>query len=176
VQAAVNRGDGYILRDGRVVLLDTAALAAAGDVFRDCSTTQNGAAAGWFRVRGIYAPYVKASLDGLGDCIDLIDARAPRWRGVATVQNGRNADAKFEPVSLGDLETVLRPYQKQGVYWLRFLEEAGLSGLLADEMGLGKTRQTLTWISLPRSDGGPKAPALIVCPTSLVRNWEAESA
>ena len=176
VQAAVNRGDGYILRDGRVVLLDTAALAAAGDVFRDCATTQNGASAGWFRVRGIYAPYVKASLDGLGDCIDLIDARAPRWRGVATVQNGRNADAKFEPVSLGDLETVLRPYQKQGVYWLRFLEEAGLSGLLADEMGLGKTLQTLTWISLPRSDGGPKAPALIVCPTSLVRNWEAESA
>ena len=73
---------------------------------------------------------------------------------------------------------MLRPYQKQGVYWMRFLEESGLSGLLADEMGLGKTLQTLTWLSLPRtgSNGEHGNPALIVCPTSLVRNWEAEAA
>ena len=176
IQAAVNRGDGYILKDGRVVLLDIAALEAVNGVFRDCATSQNGAAAGCFRVKGIYAPYVRASLDGLGDCLDLDDSHAPRWRTIAETRNARNENACFEPVSLGRLESVLRPYQKQGVYWLRFLEEAGLSGLLADEMGLGKTLQTLTWLSLPRSDGGPKAPALIVCPTSLVRNWEAESA
>ena len=176
IQAAVNRGDGYILKDGRVVLLDIAALEAVNGVFRDCATSQNGAAAGCFRVKGIYAPYVRASLDGLGDCLDLDDSHAPRWRTIAETRNARNENARFEPVSLGRLESVLRPYQKQGVYWLRFLEEAGLSGLLADEMGLGKTLQTLTWLSLPRSDGGPKAPALIVCPTSLVRNWEAESA
>ena len=175
IQAAVNRGDGYILKDGNVVLLDTTALDAVSDAFRDCSTSQNGAAAGWFRVKGIYAPYVKASLDGLGDCIDLVDARAPRWREVASSRNDRNENARFEPVSLGPLDRVLRPYQKQGVYWLRFLEEAGLSGLLADEMGLGKTLQTLTWLSLPRCGAARRAPALIVCPTSLVRNWEAES-
>ena len=175
IQAAINRSDGYILRDGRVILLDIAALEAVSDVFRDCSTSQNGAAAGCFRVRGVYAPYVKASLDGIGDCIDLDDAAAPRWRETAAARNARNKDARFEPISLGRLEGVLRPYQKQGVYWLRFLEDAGLSGLLADEMGLGKTLQTLTWLALPRTDGGPRAPALIVCPTSLVRNWEAES-
>ena len=176
IQAAVNRGDGYILKDGRVVLLDIAALEAVNGVFRDCATSQNGAAAGCFRVKGIYAPYVRASLDGLGDCLDLDDSRAPRWRSTSAARNARDDKAKFEPVALGRLESILRPYQKQGVYWLRFLEEAGLSGLLADEMGLGKTLQTLAWLSLPRSDGGPKAPALIVCPTSLVRNWEAESA
>ena len=175
IQAALNRGDGYVLKDGSVALLDIAALEAVSDVFRDCATSQNGAAAGCFRVRGIYAPYVKASLDGLGDCIDLSDGMAPRWRDTAASRNARNENARFEPVSLGRLEKVLRPYQKQGVYWLRFLEDAGLSGLLADEMGLGKTLQTLTWLSLPRVGGGPKAPALIVCPTSLVRNWEAES-
>ena len=52
-----------------------------------------------------------------------------------------------------------------------------MSGLLADEMGLGKTLQTLTWLSLPRvAASGKHLPSLIVCPTSLVRNWEAEAA
>lgn len=174
IQAAVNRGDGYLLREGRVSLLDISAIESMHDVFRDCATSQNGAAAGWFRVRSIYAPYIKASLDAL-DCVDLDDENAQRWRRLAAERNHRGSDAKFEPVSLGKLESVLRPYQKQGVYWMRFLENAGLDGLLADEMGLGKTVQTLTWLSLPRVSVST-APALIVCPTSLVRNWEAEAA
>ena len=184
IQAAVNRGDGYILKDGQVILLDNSAIETISDVFRDCAKSQNGAPAGWFRVKGVYAPYVKSSLELL-DCLDVDDTAATRWRETATKRNDRNPDAKFEPVALGPLEKVLRPYQKQGVYWMRFLEEAGLSGLLADEMGLGKTLQTLTWLSLPptsfntgtQSHGEvkDKRPALIVCPTSLVRNWEAEA-
>ncbi len=175
VQAALNRGDGYILKDGAVVLLDNTAITTMHDVFRDCATSQNGAPAGWFRVKGVHAPYVKSSLEML-DCVDLDDTAAQKWRETAAIRNREN-DAKFEPIALGKLDAVLRPYQKQGVYWMRFLENAGLCGLLADEMGLGKTLQTLTWLSLPR-EGATEArplPALIVCPTSLVRNWEAES-
>jgi len=171
VQAALNRGDGYIMKDGHVILLDNSAISSMHDVFRDCAATQGGAPTGWFRVNGVHAPYVKASLDVL-DCIDLDDTAAAHWRETAAARNDRNPDARFEPVALGPLDNVLRPYQKQGVYWMRFLESAGLSGLLADEMGLGKTLQTLTWLSLPRST---KAPALIVCPTSLVMNWAAEA-
>ena len=174
IQAAVNRGDGCILKDGIPFLLDTAAVEAMHAVFRDCATSQNGAAAGWFRVRPVYAPYVKASLDAL-DCVALEDELAERWRRTAAERNHGGSDAKFEPVVLGKLENILRPYQKQGVYWMRFLENAGLDGLLADEMGLGKTLQTLAWLSLPRDSRCP-GPALIVCPTSLVRNWEAEAA
>ena len=60
---------------------------------------------------------------------------------------------------------------------MRLLEQSGMSGLLADEMGLGKTLQTLTWLSLPRvAANRERLPSLIVCPTSLVRNWEAEAA
>ena len=172
IQAAVNRGDGYILKDGAVTLIDISAVESMQEVFRDCATTQNGAAAGWFRVRSVYAPYVKSSLDAL-DCVDLDDLGAERWRRLASERNRQGSDAKFEPVALGGLDNILRPYQKQGVYWMRFLEEAGHSGLLADEMGLGKTLQTLTWLTLPRAAGNP---ALIVAPTSLVRNWEAEAA
>jgi len=179
VQAAINRGDGYIMRDGGVVLLDRGGIEALRDVFSDCAPSQNGADRGWFRVKGVYAPYVRSSLDQL-DCIDLNAGKAKYWRTM-TAHHNRRGDAKFEPVKLGKLDSVLRPYQKQGVYWMRFLENAGFSGLLADEMGLGKTLQTLAWLGLPRcdprahDDKGANLPALIVCPTSLVRNWEAEA-
>ena len=182
VQAAVNRGDGYIMKDGAVVLLDNTAISAMQAVFSDCTLPVPEAPPGWFRVKGIYGSYVKSSLDLL-DCVDLDDTAAAHWREEAALRNDRNPDAKFEPIALGPLDKTLRPYQKQGVYWMRFLEEAGLCGLLADEMGLGKTLQTLTWLSLPRTvpaassprGAGQSLPALIVCPTSLVRNWEAEA-
>ena len=177
IQAAINRGDGALLRDGQVYLLDTDAVEQMHDIFRDCCASQDGAPPGWFRVRKIYAPYVRESLNSILDAVDLDDEGAPRWREAS--EHRGTPDAKYEPVSLGALDKTLRPYQKQGVYWMRFLEESGLSGLLADEMGLGKTLQTLTWLSLPRSGADaarPKTPALIVCPTSLVRNWEAEAA
>ena len=174
IQAALNRGDGYIMHDGEVVLLDNTAIEAMHAVFRDCATSQNGAPRGWFRVSSVHAPYVKASLDLL-DSVDLDDMDAPSWRETAAARN-RDPGAKFEPVDLGPLDRVLRPYQKQGVYWMSFLERSGLGGLLADEMGLGKTLQTLTWLSLERGKGsGDRGTALIVCPTSLVRNWEAEA-
>ena len=193
VQAAINRGDGYIMKDGAVVLLDNTAIDAMRGVFSDCKLAQSDAPEGWFRVKGIYGSYVKSSLDLL-DSIEVEDNEARRWREEASLRNDRNPDARFEPISLGPLDRTLRPYQKQGVYWMRFLEEAGLCGLLADEMGLGKTLQTLTWLSLPRvsfntetqrhrdsttTSVSPclcvKKPSLIVCPTSLVRNWEAEA-
>jgi len=176
IQAALNRGDGYIMKDGEVVLLDNSAIESMHAVFRDCATSQNGAAGGWFRVAAVHAPYVKASLDLL-DSVDLDDSGAARWRETAAMRN-RDAGAKFEKVDLGPLENVLRPYQKQGVYWMSFLERSGLGGLLADEMGLGKTLQTLAWLSIAgkgKEGRGNRRPALIVCPTSLVRNWEAEA-
>jgi len=174
IQAALNRGDAYVMSGGETLLIDADAVKAMRDVFAECST-QGGARPGHFRVRGIYAPYVRASLEAL-DAVDLDDEKAPDWRETAARHN-RDEHAKYEPVDLGPLENTLRPYQKQGVYWMRFLEKSGLSGLLADEMGLGKTLQTLTWISLQRTDPDARGkPALVVCPTSLVRNWEAEAA
>ena len=180
IQAALNRGDGCLLKNGQVYLLDGDAIGRMHDIFTDCAATQGGAARGWFRVKGVYAPYVRSSLESILDAVDLDDTAATAWRESAAKRGDPNA--KFEPVALGALDKVLRPYQKQGVYWMRFLEEAGLSGLLADEMGLGKTLQTLTWLSLTTAHrtghrpATPNAqPALIVCPTSLVRNWEAEA-
>ena len=163
IQAAINRGDGYLVREDGPVLFDAQTIGMMTDVFRDCS----GAASqdGFFRVRAVYAPFVRASLADLADVIELDDSQAPRWSREAAAASA----ARFEPVALGPLERVLRPYQKQGVYWMRFQEESGTCGLLADEMGLGKTLQTLSWLSLRRCSGAG-GPALIVCPTSLVMN------
>ena len=46
------------------------------------------------------------------------------------------------------LPRILRPYQLEGVLWLRWLERNNFGGILADEMGLGKTLQALAWISM----------------------------
>ena len=175
VRASLNRGDSFVFIDGKSFLFDSEAVSDMQSVFADCARTQAGAPPGFFRVSGIYAPYVKSAVEAF-DAICLDDDEAPRWRETASARN-RDETARFEPVDLGALEGTLRPYQKQGVYWMRFLERSGLSGLLADEMGLGKTLQTLTWLSLRRTDPDADGkPALIVCPTSLVRNWEAEAA
>lgn len=175
VQEAMNHGDSYVMKGGRTYLLDTDAISSMRKVFEDCSTRQGGAAAGRFRVDGVYSAYVGGALWSLGDAVEVEAKAAPNWRESSAQRNVDEA-ARYEAVPLGRLEGTLRPYQKQGVYWMRFLEKSGLSGLLADEMGLGKTLQTLTWISLARTDPDARGkPALVVCPTSLVQNWNAEA-
>ena len=72
-------------------------------------------------------------------------------------------------------EISLRTYQKHGYNWLAFLHRFGLNGVLADDMGLGKTLQTLAIIQRAKELGRSKFPSLIMCPTSVVRNWEAEA-
>ncbi len=70
----------------------------------------------------------------------------------------------------------LRPYQEHGLAWLQFLGTAGLGGVLADDMGLGKTVQALAHLAVEQAAGRLDRPALVVCPTSLVPNWQAEAA
>ncbi|HEX7481796.1 MAG TPA: DEAD/DEAH box helicase, partial [Polyangiales bacterium] len=72
------------------------------------------------------------------------------------------------------LQASLRPYQEAGLAWLQHLREHDASGVLADDMGLGKTVQLL---ALLRGDTPHEsAPTLLVCPMSLVGNWQREAA
>ncbi len=68
----------------------------------------------------------------------------------------------------------LRPYQKAGYNWMRFLGDYHFGGCLADDMGLGKTVQTLALLQAQKEQGIAE-PSLLVMPTSLVYNWEMEA-
>ncbi len=81
----------------------------------------------------------------------------------------RSLDGEREADEPPRLAATLRPYQRRGLAWMSDLCDIGLGGCLADDMGLGKTIQLL---SLHATRGGA---TLVVCPTSLVANWEREA-
>ncbi|GAA0245860.1 SNF2-related protein [Rhodanobacter caeni] len=74
------------------------------------------------------------------------------------------------------LKATLRPYQREGLAWLDFLGDTGLGGILADDMGLGKTVQVLAHLLAEKQRKRLADPALVIAPTSLVGNWQAEAA
>jgi superfamily II DNA or RNA helicase len=71
------------------------------------------------------------------------------------------------------LKATLRPYQEQGLSWLKFIHDIGSGGVLADDMGLGKTVQTIALLLAVKQEERPMS-ALIVAPTSVVTNWQRE--
>ncbi|MHA0857097.1 DEAD/DEAH box helicase [Paenibacillus sp. CMAA1364] len=83
--------------------------------------------------------------------------------------NSRSVPVRPIPQSL---HGVLRPYQERGYQWLAAMRDLGFGVCLADDMGLGKTVQVITCIleRLPEQT----RPVLIVCPTSLLGNWQRE--
>lgn len=68
----------------------------------------------------------------------------------------------------------LRPYQARGVGWLAFLEKWSLGACLADDMGLGKTPQLIAFLLNLKEQNEINKPTLVVCPTSVLNNWERE--
>jgi hypothetical protein len=128
-----------------------------------------------------------ASGSGLGSAPGSIEGlpvesvQADGWLGDLLA---RDTELRLTPVALPDsFDGRLRPYQARGLAWLDFLHRAGLGALLADDMGLGKTVQLLALLAHdaePDAEhdeaGGEIGTSLLVCPMSLVGNWQREAA
>lgn len=76
--------------------------------------------------------------------------------------------------TLAGFQGQLRPYQERGAAWLAFLERWGLGACLADDMGLGKTVQFIAFLLYLKEQDALENPTLLVCPTSVLGNWERE--
>ena len=88
---------------------------------------------------------------------------------VGELLHGLPDEALTEGAEPAGFTATLRPYQRRGLGWLQFLRRLGLGGCLADDMGLGKTPTTLAHLA------GLPGPHLVVCPLSVVRNWQSEA-
>ena len=83
-------------------------------------------------------------------------------------------DVDLVKTRLGEAGGMLRDYQVTGVQWLERLARQGRGALLADDMGLGKTLQTISVLRLLADQDGLACPSLVICPKSLIVNWQSE--
>ena len=133
------------LKDGRLAVPDAVLAADLEEVLRDCDPSQE---RGIYRVRPEQRGYLEESM---------------------ALWSGKPVSATLPDMPLGPLGIRLRPYQVEGARWLLHLARSKSGGLLADEMGLGKTVQALAMMECH------PGPHLVVCPSSLVWNWQREA-
>ncbi len=142
----------------------------------------------WLQRYGLIATLGEQSQGGFrfrrsqAGLLDALLATQPEVRVDASFEQLREALRTF--ASAGPAEAPagfrgeLRDYQRQGLGWMRALEELGFGGCLADDMGLGKTVQVLALLQARRA-AAPQVqqrPSLVVAPRSLVFNWKDEAA
>jgi hypothetical protein len=113
-------------------------------------------------------------IDGSDTGLPILGLDANGW---VSELLGFKGDERFANVPQPErFQGTLRPYQQQGLSWLAFLDRFGLGGCLADDMGLGKTVQLIALLQheRERANGRVVGPTLLVCPMSVVGNWNRE--
>ena len=153
----------YRLKKGEFIKLENTALAAFAEMADALKLTGRELAEKRFSLPMYRSLYLdQACLDG-----GLEMRKSGEFK--ALIQTLSDSEA----IGLPDgLTGVLRGYQKTGYRWLKALSACGFGGILADEMGLGKTVQVIALLLSAKEE--LFEPALIVCPASLVYNWENE--
>ena len=103
----------------------------------------------------------------------------PGKQADAIARRARDLKARVNPKTPASIRATLRPYQIEGFHFLAYLTANRFGGVLADDMGLGKTIQALTWLAWlrerPQAGKSGSHPSLVVCPKSVMDNWQAEA-
>ncbi|MFE3544978.1 DEAD/DEAH box helicase [Nocardia sp. NPDC059177] len=106
------------------------------------------------------------------DNVPVTEVTAHGW---AAELFAREGEPEPVPVPVG-LKAQLRPYQERGLSWLATMNRLNCGAILADDMGLGKTVQVLALLTHEReAAAAPAGPTLLVCPMSVVGNWQREA-
>lgn len=144
----VRSGQRSVRANGNRYILDIAAVDELEESLRDVplQLTPEGA-----RVHGTHASY----FGGAGESLETVTEQDIRGQ-------------------IGDLAGLLRSYQMEGVCWMTSQVLRGRGGVLADEMGLGKTVQSIALALFLKQRQADCGPVLVVCPKSLLGNWQAE--
>jgi len=153
------------LEDGRKILLPTERVRTMCHLFVEIFDQESSG-----RMLRLNKFSAAMAFDSLGDW-DL------SWKPLKSLEVIRDSiRGALKPKGVGKisgLKAELRPYQQEGIGWLKSLSTGSLGGILADDMGLGKTIQTLAWICGEMKE--KKGPVLVVAPKSLMANWMAEA-
>jgi non-specific serine/threonine protein kinase len=109
----------------------------------------------------------------LEDILDKIDGNTVQQDIEARKKKLLHYDSIEKAPLSKEIKASLRPYQQSGFHWLQALDELSWGGCLADDMGLGKTLQAISFLQFLK-EKYPGCTQLVVCPTSLIFNWENE--
>lgn len=156
------------LRDGSFVGLENSPLADISQLAQGLDLSDEDLARGGATVPKYRALY----LDGIFK--DSAQLKTERDSGFKTMVRDINdlGDSEIEPPK--SLRHILRNYQKTGFRWLKTMSRYGFGGVLADDMGLGKTLEAIAFLLSSKEESLEHRVSLIVCPASLVLNWESE--
>lgn len=112
--------------------------------------------------------------DDIDTPLEVNAVRADGWLGDLLSGTAAQSLRPLEPPD--GFTATLRPYQQRGLSWLAFLSSLGLGSCLGDDMGLGKTVQLLAVEAFQRHQNPSVGVTLLLCPMSLVGNWQREAA
>lgn len=155
------------LKDGNFFMLEGSALETISELTEGLELSDKSLKTGKIQVPRYRSFYVDQVLKESSDMnIQRSSSYKELVRSMKAVE-----DSDFEVPE--HLTGVLRRYQKDGYRWLMTLAALGFSGILADDMGLGKSLQMLTFLYATTRQENP-GPSLLICPASLVYNWQGE--
>ncbi len=167
---------GLVLIRGRWVEADTEKLKAALENWKKAERVAGGGvsfAEAMRMLSGVSAEGGPAAADEAAATAEWSGIKAGDWLE-ATLARLRDPSKLGSAAVIPGLRAELRPYQKAGVSWLRFMTELRLGACLADDMGLGKTIQVLALLLARKAEREATEPSLLVAPASLLANWRAE--
>jgi non-specific serine/threonine protein kinase len=159
--AILNRQDTIMLEDGTLGHIPEEWISQYSLLLRT-GTEENGT----LKVSKLHYTLLEDILDKIDDNTVQQDIEARKQKLL------KYDDIQKVPLST-EIKASLRPYQLSGFHWLQALDELSWGGCLADDMGLGKTLQTISFLQFVK-EKYPGSTQLVVCPTSLIFNWENE--